>query len=279
MLNCSFQEISTGIMIPKVKFRYIVLQIAPSRPMLEQLNHINELIIEGELQEAAISLRNIFSLSGSDYAQDVIILLSQFKKLQSEKRRGIISYEQQNLTHNQIVDGLLSLVKEIQLNETDYQSFQQVEQNIVAASQKFNIELPFAFRQSLINRLGRIKALDIDYTLLWIDDNPHYNQQEQQIIEAIGAKVLIATSSQQALQMLQSPHNIELILSDIGRDNNKKEGLDFVKRLFASSIELPTIFYTLYRDRKKGLPAYTFGLATRPDELLHLVMDVIERKY
>jgi hypothetical protein len=38
------------------------------------------------------------------------------------------------------------------------------------------------------------------------------------------------------------------------------------------------IFYVGEPDPKKGTPVYAFGLTNRPDELVHLVLDILERK-
>ena len=73
--------------------------------------------------------------------------------------------------------------------------------------------------------------------------------------------------------------NYELILSDIARNDINDEGLRFHKKLIDESIYIPLVFYTGFVDKEKGVPPYAFGIADLPNELIHLVLDVIERKY
>ena len=40
----------------------------------------------------------------------------------------------------------------------------------------------------------------------------------------------------------------------------------------------PVIFYIGIFDPKLGIPGGAFGITNRPDELLHLVLDALERK-
>jgi len=40
---------------------------------------------------------------------------------------------------------------------------------------------------------------------------------------------------------------------------------------------VPVIFYIGYPDPSKGVPPHAFGITHRPDELLHLIMDALER--
>ena len=40
---------------------------------------------------------------------------------------------------------------------------------------------------------------------------------------------------------------------------------------------MPLIFYVSVRDEEKPLPVGAFGLTNRPDVLVHLVIDALER--
>lgn len=42
-------------------------------------------------------------------------------------------------------------------------------------------------------------------------------------------------------------------------------------------IDCPVVFYVGEVDPKKGTPVYAFGLTNRPDELVHLILDILER--
>ncbi|MFQ6114776.1 MAG: hypothetical protein ACE5NG_11970, partial [bacterium] len=72
--------------------------------------------------------------------------------------------------------------------------------------------------------------------------------------------------------------NYDLIISDIARGNDKTAGLDFLKQLRNNKNTTPVIFYIGEINPKFGVPAQAFGITNRPDELLHLALDALERK-
>jgi DNA-binding NtrC family response regulator len=69
----------------------------------------------------------------------------------------------------------------------------------------------------------------------------------------------------------------DLILSDIDREGSKRAGLDALPQLNAAAPTLPIILYIAALE-PRGVPHGAFGITYRPDELLHLCMDVVERR-
>ena len=57
-----------------------------------------------------------------------------------------------------------------------------------------------------------------------------------------------------------------------------KAGIEFLQKLVANNMRLPMIFYVVKMHEERGTPPYAFGITNSPSELVHLVMDVIERK-
>jgi len=115
-----------------------------------------------------------------------------------------------------------------------------------------------------------------EFNAIWIDDNPSNNYYESKILKAIGVDIEIAKSSMDALSLLKK-NQYNLILSDVGRNDNKNEGYEFHLKLIKEKIDIPLIFYTGFVDRSKGAPPYAFGIAYLPNELLHLFADVVQR--
>ena len=67
-------------------------------------------------------------------------------------------------------------------------------------------------------------------------------------------------------------------ISDMLRCNKITAGLKFLGQFRKENKAAPVIFYLAVFDAQKGVPAQSFGVTNGPDELLHLILDVLERK-
>jgi hypothetical protein len=245
--------------------------------MNETILQITKFLENNELEAALKKLHSIFALAGSELADDAIMLSAQFKKLRSDVRKGILDYSQETLQHNRIAHSTLSLLEELKTAPDRFQEFFNVDDQMdKAAKDKFKAVLPIPEKDALFERLSRAKEKNLDFHAVWIDDSPGFNKYESAILDSIGVKIDHAANSHEAYQLIKK-NNYRLILSDISREDNQTEGLDFHKKLLREDIDLPVIFYTSYVDRSLGVPPHAFGIAHLPNELLHLVMDVVER--
>jgi hypothetical protein len=61
------------------------------------------------------------------------------------------------------------------------------------------------------------------------------------------------------------------------RTGKQDAGLEFLRLLRDQGISTPLIFYIREVDEARGTPVGAFAITDRPDELLHLVLDVLER--
>jgi hypothetical protein len=71
-----------------------------------------------------------------------------------------------------------------------------------------------------------------------------------------------------------------MIISDIDRaypEPNPRAGLDMLPRLAEAGVHLPVVFYVGRLDPAAGVPPGAFGVTNRPDELLNLTLDALER--
>jgi CheY-like chemotaxis protein len=119
--------------------------------------------------------------------------------------------------------------------------------------------------------------------ILWVDDHPENFTAELNIFRSLGIFVDIARSTNEAVSMLHAkkdvgqPYNV--IISDTKREGKDDEGKEFLISIREKwKIDTPTIFYIGDLDPSRGTPAYAFGITTRPDHLLHYVMDALERQ-
>ncbi len=113
--------------------------------------------------------------------------------------------------------------------------------------------------------------------ILWVDDNPSNNLYERTILTSLDVCTDPALSTEEA-QHKASREKYDLILSDMKRGSNPAAGLELLEALCHLGYETPVVYYAGQLDRNRGTPAGAFGITNRPDELLHSVFDVLERR-
>lgn len=131
--------------------------------------------------------------------------------------------------------------------------------------------------EDAVNRMKNNLALFEGIKILWIDDVPENNMNERKMFRQLKTEIEFALDTEEALRLLRRK-DFDLILSDISRNNNNKAGLEFLKEYEDAPMEKrPVIFYVGVFDPALGTPGGAFGITNRPDELVHYVMDVLER--
>ena len=112
--------------------------------------------------------------------------------------------------------------------------------------------------------------------LLWVDDNPDNNIYERIMLASLGVVIDLSLSTNEALVMLaRQPY--DAIISDIERQGVMDEGLRFLQAVQGCDVHPPTIFYTFRLDPRKPIPPGAFAITQRPDDLLHYILDILER--
>jgi eukaryotic-like serine/threonine-protein kinase len=114
-------------------------------------------------------------------------------------------------------------------------------------------------------------------TILWVDDNPDANRAEIILLEALGARVSTARTTADALRQASSG-GWDVVVSDIYRPGMPGEGLRMLDSLKVRDLEIPVIYYVFNAGPHQDRPLGSFGITTRPDELVHLILDVLERR-
>ena len=116
-------------------------------------------------------------------------------------------------------------------------------------------------------------------TVLWVDDNPDNNVHERQALEALGVSFVLATSTEEALEKLES-QSFDAIISDMGRPPDPKAGYTLLDKLRASGDQTPFIIYAGSRTPKHQAEARqhgAMGCTNRPDELFEMVLMALGR--
>ena len=126
--------------------------------------------------------------------------------------------------------------------------------------------------------MAHIKDRKLQSRALWLDDSGNTLQcSEKRLIEAIDVQLDICPNPELAINFIKNKV-YDFIISDIRRGEDHKGGLTFLYEIVAQGNPIPTIFYITNYDQSRGTPPYAFGITNRPNELLHLVMDIIDRK-
>ena len=162
--------------------------------------------------------------------------------------------------------------------------FSFVENSIEAAiefgekSERWDVKVPEKDKKAALNRAKQRLDTFRDTKILWVDDYPENNRTERRMFRQFKADIDVAKNSNEALEMLRY-EIYDLVISDIARDDKDDlDGLQFLSELRKTETETPVIFYVGVMQTGKGVPEHAFGITNRPDELLHLSLDALERK-
>jgi CheY-like chemotaxis protein len=179
------------------------------------------------------------------------------------------------------------ILNELLPNLTDFEvlgvGFSFVKYSMDAAielAEKFpqwKIEISATDKKLALNRVEKHLKIFKGAKFIWVDDNPENNLNELKMFRHLKVEIDTAKDTEQALEMLRRM-NYDLVISDMSRGDKMTEGLEFLERFRKEDGTTPVIFYIGIIDPQKGTPLQAFGITNRPDELLHLTLDVLERK-
>lgn len=152
----------------------------------------------------------------------------------------------------------------------------------VESTVKKGLVISEADRARAVARGQRLSGLMKGRRVLWVDDEVTNNRLERLMLEAFGMTIEQVQDNGSAFKTLAVGGH-DLILSDIarGKDAEGRDipgGTEFIAEYRKTPAPLPVIFYVSVLDAERPLPLGAFGLTNRPDELLHLVLDALERR-
>jgi len=139
-------------------------------------------------------------------------------------------------------------------------------------------------RTPALRRARRMRGVIEGSRILWIDDRPELTLLERRTLEELGAGVVTAQGTAGALELLSGTrraprgHLFDLIISDIARPHAPRAGVEALPLLRATAPDTPVVFYVGSLDPGADRPLGSFGITNDPGELLHLVLDVLERR-
>lgn len=117
-------------------------------------------------------------------------------------------------------------------------------------------------------------------SILWVDDKPMNNVYESSVLKRLGASILFARSTDEALAFL-SRDNFDLIISDVHRDENGRSnpnaGYELLEKIGRTNRKIPFIFYTssaAHLNPNRSQSAY--GIADTPSTVIDLAIRALE---
>ena len=113
-----------------------------------------------------------------------------------------------------------------------------------------------------------------DTRVLWVDDRPMNNTYERRALEALGIRVDLSTSTEDALAH-QAARPYDLIISDMGRPPDSRAGYTLLDALRASGKQTPYVIYASSNSAEHKAEARrrgALGCTNRPQELVEYVL-------
>lgn len=156
-----------------------------------------------------------------------------------------------------------------------------IQQTIKHAAADRGVDLSEGEESALMARAQRAQPVLRDAEVLWVDATPENNILERRLLHRVGVFVDTARSTDEAIEALgRGPGGgrFDLVISDVARASEPTAGLAMIERLRAAGHDQRVVFYVGQVAPGRAVPAGAFGLTNRPDELLHLVIDALERE-
>jgi CheY-like chemotaxis protein len=114
-----------------------------------------------------------------------------------------------------------------------------------------------------------------DSCVLWVDDRPGNNNYERQALEALGIRVDISTSTEDALSRIRW-RNYNMIISDMGRPPDARAGYTLLDGLRARGDQTPYFIYASSRAPEHVAEARRHGAVGSTNSATELVQTVTE---
>ena len=111
--------------------------------------------------------------------------------------------------------------------------------------------------------------------VLWVDDHPENNAWEHELLRSLGV-VIVSVESQRSAVASVRAESFDVVISDIQRDREAVDGIEGASEIQRAMPTLPIVFY-VQNLTSTQVPDPASGITNEPNELLHLVLDRLER--
>lgn len=153
-------------------------------------------------------------------------------------------------------------------------------QRAVEAVPRQGYTIPAGVGRSLLSRVERAAPVLLEASICWIDDSPASTLIERQLLSRLAVFVEpVGVAAEVRARAEVRGGAWDVVVADAARPGDPDSGTErTLLRLRADGFDGPAIFYVSDLDAKRGVPGGAFGITNRPDELLHLVIDALERR-
>ena len=108
--------------------------------------------------------------------------------------------------------------------------------------------------------------------IVWINRQPQHNTWERELFHSFGSTIVAVDTPGAALTAAQHD-TVHVAISDVHRYDDPSGGVAAVEEFHGTGADVPVVFYV--NDLAGSFGAY--GRTNEPNELLHLVLDRLER--
>ena len=153
-------------------------------------------------------------------------------------------------------------------------SFVAADLSAAAAAKKVN--LPATAAKGVAQRAADHAEQLRGARVLWLDSRPTNNRAERQTLRALGIEVTATTELPTAIDLTERT-DPDVVITNYGA---RADGGEATAATLGQAVGylVPVIVYSL-GTRGKPTPTACFAQTDRPDQLLHLVIDAIERSH
>lgn len=130
-------------------------------------------------------------------------------------------------------------------------------------------------RSTALRRAEQVEKVLRGARLLWVDDHPANHAWERELFRSLGVVIVSVESTPSALACLQT-ETFDLVLSNIRREDESPDGVEGAMQIHAARPTVPILFYVQNLTGTR-IPEPASGITDEPNELLHLVLDRLER--
>lgn len=115
---------------------------------------------------------------------------------------------------------------------------------------------------------------------LWVDDRPNNNVYERQSLEALGLRFVLATSTDEAMDLV-AKQPFDIVISDMGRTADPQAGYTLLERLRAAGNRTPFVIYAGSNAPEHKAEAQrrgALGCTNKASELFRYVLTALGRE-
>jgi hypothetical protein len=152
--------------------------------------------------------------------------------------------------------------------DLDYAS-DQLDEAAEAREERHLGQVPRKRRAHALERARRSESVLRGARILWVDDRPEQIIAESRMLQSLGPVVTLVGTNDDARREL-AEGGLDVVISSLDRARGES-GLALARQTGF----VPLIYYV--NEHSLGTPAGAFGLTDQVDELLHLVLDALER--